>query len=177
MKYRSVFLSLGSNLGDRQANLQSALNRIDDSPSMSVRHVSSVFETAPLYNPDQDNFYNITAEIETDLQPTELIDALKQIEADGGRNLSAKRYSPREIDIDIIFFGDIVLESEKLTIPHCFLYERSFVLTPLNELNGRFVDPATGKDVRQLLSECPDRTSVQRIGTMNIPKSEYITEA
>ena len=177
MKYQPVFLSLGSNIGDRRANLQSALKRIDESPSMSVRHVSSLFETTPLYNPDQDNFYNLVAEVETDLQPTELIKTLKQIETDSGRNLSAKRYSPREIDIDIVFFGNVILESEKLTIPHRLLYERSFVLMPLSELNDRFVDPATGKDIRQLLSECPDRTSIQKIGTINIPKSEYLTEA
>jgi 2-amino-4-hydroxy-6-hydroxymethyldihydropteridine diphosphokinase len=176
LKYHPVLLSLGSNLGDRQANLQSALERISDSPAMSVRKISSLYETTPLYNPDQGNFYNIAAEIETDLRPTELIDTLKRIEVDGGRDLNAKRYGPREIDIDIIFFTNVVLKSEKLTIPHHSLYERSFVLTPLNELNGRFVDPVTGKNVRLLLSECPDRTSIQKIGTMNIPKSEFLTE-
>jgi 2-amino-4-hydroxy-6-hydroxymethyldihydropteridine diphosphokinase len=129
------YLSLGSNVGDREANLRVALAALRDH-GVEVAAVSSLYETEPVGEfPDQPDFLNAAVRIETDLEPHALLDLCKAIELEGGRMLAGPRHGPRAIDIDLLILGDAELESERLTVPHPALTERRFVLAPLLELD------------------------------------------
>lgn len=144
-----IALALGSNLGDRQQNLDDALAAL--AVCVEVAKRSPLYETAPQYVEDQPEFLNMAATGHTALSPAALLDEVKRIETALGRRPSV-RFGPRLIDIDIIFFGDTVLDSERLTLPHPRLRERSFVLKPLADICPAWVDPVTGQTVRQLLN-------------------------
>ena len=146
----SVYLGLGSNLGDRQKNLALALDYI--SQRMRISKKSSIYDTAPVENPDQPRFLNMVVEVETSLQPDKLLQLLKGIEAKMGR-VPAKPNSPRPIDIDILFFGDSIWNSPALVIPHPKIPQRAFVLVPLNEIAPILAHPVTKKKVREMLKE------------------------
>ncbi len=126
-----VFISLGSNMGDRMANLASAIDRISELDLTHVEAVSHAYETEPWADPDQPLFANAVIEVRTDLNPTQLLEAIEDIEAELGRDPSAPRNSPRPIDLDIVLFGDDQLTSGELTIPHPRAAERMFVVKPL----------------------------------------------
>jgi len=158
-----VFLGLGSNIGDRQKYLSLAIDHLKNSPSIEIIKKSSVFETEPLYNKDQNYFYNMAVEIRTSLKAEELLTLCKNIEQKMGRDQQFIRNGPRNIDIDIEFFNMKVIEKKNLTIPHSGLYERRFVLEPLLEISGDFKCPVTGKTIKQLLKECPDSGKVRRV--------------
>lgn len=132
-----AYLGLGSNLGDRLANLQQALNRLDMRAG-EVQRVSRVFESAPMYVENQPSFLNAVVKLRTNLQPEELLRVVKQIEVDCGR-LARERYGPREVDIDLLALtgdgGDVLeYKNDKLALPHPMLCERRFVLEPLYEI-------------------------------------------
>ncbi|MBO0767251.1 MAG: 2-amino-4-hydroxy-6-hydroxymethyldihydropteridine diphosphokinase [Solirubrobacterales bacterium] len=142
------FLGLGSNLGDRRANLQSAVTGLE-AAGVGVLGSSSVYETAPVgLVLDQPAFLNACVEVETELTAFELLDLCKQVEAALGRDFSAVRHGPRPIDIDILLFGSETLESDRLVVPHPALCERRFVLVPLLEL-----EPAAALPDGSALSE------------------------
>jgi 2-amino-4-hydroxy-6-hydroxymethyldihydropteridine diphosphokinase len=146
----SVYLSLGSNIGDRRKYLSQALDFI--SQRMKVVEQSSIYDTAPMENPDQARFLNMVARVETSLLPDQLLPLLKGIESKMGRTPS-KPNSPRPIDIDILFYGDRTWNSPSLVIPHPKIAERGFVLVPLNEIAPRLVHPVIRKKVREMLKE------------------------
>jgi 2-amino-4-hydroxy-6-hydroxymethyldihydropteridine diphosphokinase len=146
----SVYLSLGSNVGDRKENLDRALSFLSE--RLRVEEVSSVYDTAPEDNPDQPRFLNLIAHAYTTLEPQSLLALVKGIEAKLGRTPST-RYSPRPMDIDILFYGKQALNSTTLTIPHARIPERAFVLVPLAEIAPEMVHPVSGKPVRQMLAE------------------------
>lgn len=131
-----AYLSLGSNMGDREANLKKALKLLDNNPEITIIKTSSIYETEPMYVKDQKSFYNLVAKasIESSIGPFELLGSIKRIEYDLGRKKSGVRYGPRPIDIDILYFGDEKIESEILEIPHPKIGERKFVLLPLSEI-------------------------------------------
>lgn len=129
---KTAYLSLGSNLGDREAHLRAALDRIP-SPRLRICRLSSVYETAPLEVVDQPPFLNLVVEIETDLFPMQLLERLQRIECELGR-VRAIPKGPRVIDIDILLYGQFVIHSPRLVTPHPRLHERRFVLDPLAEL-------------------------------------------
>jgi len=160
-----VFLSLGSNLGDREERLQSAV-RLLSAHGMSVVTCSSVYRTDPLYVRDQPDFLNIVCEVETGLSPHELLDSCLRIEEQLGRKRQIRK-GPREIDLDILFFGQIIVQDKNLAIPHPLLYERNFVLVPLAEIAPGFRDPRTGFTIRELRDRCKDRSSVERAGRLS----------
>jgi 2-amino-4-hydroxy-6-hydroxymethyldihydropteridine diphosphokinase len=146
----SVYLCLGSNLGDRRKNLRLALEFL--SQRLSISETSSVYDTEPEENPDQPRFLNLVCHATTYLQPADLLALLKGIENKMGR-VSAKANSPRPIDIDILFYGQEAVAGAGLVIPHPKLTQRAFVLVPLNEIAPDLVHPVSKKKVRQHLAE------------------------
>ena len=145
----AVYLGLGSNLGNRAANLRMALRYLP--PLARVEEVSSLYETAPLGGEEQPPFYNAVCRISTGLGPEALLRHLKQIEFEIGRR-PGPRWGPRPIDLDILLCGDRVLEREGLIVPHPLLAERAFVLVPLAELSPHLLHPVLEKPVGELLS-------------------------
>jgi len=142
-----VYLGLGTNLGKRTDNLQAAAAALP--PAVKVLRVSSIYETEPWGYIEQPAFLNQVIEAETLLAPLELLAHLKHIEADLGRQPTF-RFGPRLIDLDILFYGDWVIDLPELRIPHPHLAERAFVLAPLAELAPTLRHPQTGKTILEL---------------------------
>lgn len=146
----TIYLALGTNLGDRTCNLRRAIEALP--PAVTVLAVSPVYETPPWGVADQPPFLNMALEGETRLAPPDLLQFLKQLESNLGR-VPAIRYGPRLIDMDILFYDELVLETPELTLPHPRLHERAFVLVPLADLAPALVHPVLGKPVSALLAE------------------------
>jgi 2-amino-4-hydroxy-6-hydroxymethyldihydropteridine diphosphokinase len=142
-----VYLALGTNLGDRRANLQSAIAALP--PDVHVENVSQVYETPPWGYLDQPAFLNQVLETATDLPPLELLEYIKRLESELGRTPNF-RYGPRLIDLDIIFYDDLVIDYASLVIPHPRLAERAFVLVPLLDLAPDFIHPLLGESIESL---------------------------
>ncbi len=149
-----VFLGLGANLGDRARNLAESIQRLEQ--QSEVINTSSIYETDPWGFEDQPKFLNQAAEIRTDLSPAELLAFLKEIEADMGREKTF-RLGPRNIDLDILFYDDLFMVSDSLTIPHPALIQRAFVLIPLNEIAPDLNHPLLNKTIKELASEADTR--------------------
>ena len=148
-----AYLGLGSNLGDRRASLSAALAALRADPGVRSVSASDFIETDPVGGPPgQGRFLNAAARIETDLAPRDLLALLKRIERDLGRAAGGPRWGPRTIDLDILLYDNLCLESADLTVPHPRLRERRFVLAPLAEVAPDAVDPVTGLTVRALLA-------------------------
>jgi 2-amino-4-hydroxy-6-hydroxymethyldihydropteridine diphosphokinase len=153
-------LGLGSNVGDRRANLQAA---VDALPEHGVRVLasSSTYDTEPVGEvPDQPEFLNAVIRIETDLDPEPLLDACKAVERDLGREAGGVRHGPRPIDVDLLLLGDVEFSSDRLTLPHAQVTARRFVLVPLLELDPEVTLPG-GKRVADAV---PDDAEVRRSG-------------
>jgi 2-amino-4-hydroxy-6-hydroxymethyldihydropteridine diphosphokinase len=148
-----VYLGLGSNLGKREAELARAIALIG-SPGLTVKRVSSVYETAPMYKADQRKFLNAVVEADTILFPVQLLHRLQEIERKMGR-LRTMRNGPRNIDIDILLFGRFIVQTETLIIPHPGVPERRFVLEPLAELAPDLRHPVIKRTIREMLAAVP----------------------
>lgn len=149
--YARVLLALGSNLGSREANLRAALTHLNARGLRVVRQ-SPIIESDPVGVIDQPAFLNMAAEIETDLAPLELLNAIQSIEQAVGRTPSY-RWGPRILDIDIILWGDQIIRETRLQVPHPRFRERAFVLKPLAEIAPEAVDPETGQTVAALAGQ------------------------
>jgi 2-amino-4-hydroxy-6-hydroxymethyldihydropteridine diphosphokinase len=142
-----AYLGLGANLGDRAANMRNAvrmLGRLSE-----VTSVSSLYETDPV-GPEQPRFYNAACKIETDLSPREVLALVKEIEREVGRSPGGERWGPREIDIDILLFGDQVVDENGLAIPHPRMLERGFVMVPLAEIAADVRFPGREETIGEL---------------------------
>jgi 2-amino-4-hydroxy-6-hydroxymethyldihydropteridine diphosphokinase len=148
---KQAFLSLGSNLGDREAHLLEALDRLE-AAGIHVLRRSSIYETDPQDLRDQPWFLNLVVEVETELFPRLLLARIQAIELGMGRKRVVSK-GPRPIDIDILLFGNFVISTRELQVPHARMSERRFVLEPLAELAPELVHPGNGKKVREMLSE------------------------
>lgn len=149
-----AFIGVGSNLGDRKAHIERALELLKETNEIKIEKTSSWVETQPVGGPPQDPYLNGAIQIETELLPLELLSRLKNVERRLGR-MKAERDAPRQIDLDILLYGDSVFfEGKTLVIPHPRMAERRFVLEPLAEIAPDLVHPKLQKTVRVLLEEC-----------------------
>lgn len=153
-----VCLGLGSNLGDRRANLRRTLELLAGHCRLIA--VSSLYETEPVGYKDQGWFLNCAGRVDTDLEPRPLLEFLKSIEKQLGR-ASRIKSGPRTIDLDILFYGERVVQEEGLTVPHPRLHERLFVLAPLSEIAPALVHPLLGKTIRELADLLQSREQVK----------------
>ncbi len=160
----AIYLSLGSNIGHREANLERALRLLGE--EVKIHRISSIYETAPVGYADQPSFLNMVCEGETLLDPWELLAFVKGIERRMGRTPNF-RNGPRVIDVDILFYDDRRIASEHLTIPHPRLSERRFVLEPLAEIAPELPHPESGKSVSELLSMLTDSQDVRKWGNVS----------
>ncbi len=144
-----IYIALGTNLGDRLSNLRAAIESLV--PDVRVLRESIIYETPPWGYTDQPAFLNLVVEAETSLNPRALLGYLKKREDELGR-VKNFRYGPRQIDLDILFYDDLVMNEADLQIPHPRLHERAFVLVPMMDLAPELVHPVLGKDVKTLLN-------------------------
>ena len=158
---RQVFISLGSNLGDRLQYIQRAVETIKKIASTKIRAVSSVYETEPVGKKNQPEFLNAAAELDTTVEARQLFRTLKGIEQSLGRT-RAERWGPREIDLDLLYYDAEILADAELTVPHPEIHKRRFVLVPLAEIAGEFTDPAANKSITQILDRCTDTSIVKK---------------
>jgi 2-amino-4-hydroxy-6-hydroxymethyldihydropteridine diphosphokinase len=158
-KKHLVYLALGTNLGHREDNLKQALKELP--PEVEILTTSRLYETAPAYVLDQPAFLNIALKGQTALSPTDLLAYLKQTEAQIGREKTI-RYGPRKIDLDIIFYDDLVFNMPDLVIPHPRMAERGFVLRPLADIAADFVHPVLKQSVAELVADLPPEDGILR---------------
>ncbi|HYU60477.1 MAG TPA: 2-amino-4-hydroxy-6-hydroxymethyldihydropteridine diphosphokinase [Solirubrobacterales bacterium] len=163
---RVGYLGLGSNVGDREANLGAALDALDRH-DVEVGAISSVYETEPVGEfVDQPDFLNAAARIHTALEPEELLDVCKAIEVEQGRMFGGPRHGPRSIDLDVLLLDDLELATDRLTIPHPGLTSRRFVLVPLLELDATLTLP-DGSSLAASLEALGPGQRVERVATLD----------
>ena len=147
-----VYLGIGSNIGDKQANCEHAVHRLNSIDGMKVAVMSTFYRTKPVGGPPQEDYINGVVGVKTGFSPQECLCACKQIETDLERKKSAKDH-PRIIDIDILLYEDVILRTNDLTIPHPRMHERYFVLRGFSEIAPDAVHPALGKTILELYEE------------------------
>ncbi|MCR2047659.1 2-amino-4-hydroxy-6-hydroxymethyldihydropteridine diphosphokinase [Acetatifactor muris] len=150
--WHRAYIALGSNMGDREAYLSGALKALKEHPQIVLKKVSDCIVTEPYGGVKQEDFLNSVAEIETLLNPEQLLEALHEIENAAGRERTL-RWGPRTLDLDILFYDRLLMDREDLVIPHPDLENRRFVLEPMTAIAPYFRHPATGKAMRELLQE------------------------
>lgn len=157
----TAYLLLGSNIGKREAYLSEAISLINEKAGKIISK-SSVYETKAWGNTQQEDFLNQAVCVQTAMNPAQLMQTILGIEEEMGRTRSRK-WEPRSIDIDILFYHQMIIRTENLSVPHPHLHERKFALAPLNEIAPDFVHPILKKTVSKLLSECSDNLLVKKI--------------
>ncbi|WP_057490198.1 2-amino-4-hydroxy-6-hydroxymethyldihydropteridine diphosphokinase [Streptococcus orisasini] len=155
-----VYLSLGSNIENREAYLEKALTSLAELPRTRLLAQSAVYETAAWGKTDQADFLNLTCQLESDLSPQELLQSCQRIEQQLGR-IRHEHWGPRTIDIDILFYGHQIINKEDLQVPHPYLQERAFVLVPLNDIASSFIHPLLKQSIANLLQRV-DKSGVKR---------------
>ena len=161
----TVYLGLGSNIGDRDANLSAALRAL--AAVVTIERISSVYDTAPMLYTDQPRFHNLVCQAATSLSPDALLHAVKEIERQLGRK-SGPRYGPRVIDIDVLLYDRLIVNTAALTVPHPRMAERAFVLAPLAEIAPSLAHPVLGETIAELLRREPE-SDVERVGPLPQP--------
>lgn len=147
-----IFIGIGSNLGDKRKNIERVIEEIKRLNIIKVKKVSNLYETEPVGGPPQDKFLNGVIEIETSISPKILLALLKTIEEEMGRKPSDVKWGPRQIDLDILLFGDLVIDEFDLKIPHPLMHKRRFVIEPLSEIAPEVIHPVLNKSISELFS-------------------------
>ncbi len=158
-----AYISLGGNQGDVPAVFQTALCQLSEG-GVHVKQVSPLYRTGPWGMPGADMFYNQAIEVETSLQPHQLLEVIHAVEAAAGRKRWPGRVDPRPLDIDILLYDDLVMSDAKLQIPHPRMHERRFVLVPLADIAPELRHPELGKTITRLLYACADTLLVELAG-------------
>ena len=158
----TIYLSLGSNLGDKESNIASCIAMLGAYVENTNIRTSSFYISEPLYNTNQPSFVNIIIELKTTFTPFQFLDKIHDIEKMLGRKIDREKNAPRIIDMDIILFGDAFMETAELTIPHSHALLRKFVLVPLAELVPDKIFPGTKHKMIDLLEKCPDTSTVDK---------------
>jgi len=156
-----IFVGLGSNLGDRAKYLLRALSELENLHQTTVKKISSIYETEPVGVRRQPKFLNMVAELDSMLRPDDLMRELKKIEHRIGRT-HAEHWGPREIDLDLLYYGSEMLNETELHVPHPEISNRRFVLVPLKEIAADFQDPLRHLNIEELLQRCSDTSSVRK---------------
>ncbi len=159
----NIFLSIGSNIDDPLKNCLRLIELLKNHSDIRLTNSSSFYRTEPVGYKTQDWFINLCAEISTSLDPFALLNKCRELEKAIGREKGSIRWGPRTIDIDILFYNDLIFTSEELTIPHPLLHTRRFVLAPLMEIAGNFMHPVLRKSVAELFAELEDNAVVEKI--------------
>lgn len=167
----NIFLSIGSNIDDPLKNCLDVIEFLKNRSDISLKKYSSFYRTEPVGYKTQDWFVNFCASISTTLDPFTLLNKCRELEKTLGREKSAIRWGPRTIDIDILFYNDLIFSTEELTIPHPFLHTRRFVLVPLKEIAGNFMHPVLKKNVSEFLIELEDNSIVERLDVNQFAKN------
>ena len=156
-----AYIGFGSNIGDRLKHIQNAIHALSKTEGITVKEISSVYKTDPIGYEAQGEFLNGVIAIQTSLPPLSLLHTLKDIETVVGRQHRI-RWGPREIDLDILIYGDLCVQTEKLVIPHPEMHLRGFVLAPLAEIAPNLVHPVCQESIQTLLERLEDDKSVQQ---------------
>lgn len=143
----SAFLGLGSNLGERQLYLRAVVDALNAEKNCRVLKISSVYETSPYGNIEQNNYLNCVCKIETGFTLKELFDFTKNLELSLGRKPEKVKWGPREIDIDILFYNNLIYKDERMTVPHAEILKRDFVLVPLAEIEPELIHPQIDAEI------------------------------
>ncbi|MBL0732389.1 MAG: 2-amino-4-hydroxy-6-hydroxymethyldihydropteridine diphosphokinase [Desulfosarcina sp.] len=153
MQAHTVFISAGSNIGDKSGNCKKGIAALIRTGHAVLLKESKFYKTEPVDYTEQDWFVNCAVKISTPLEPLELLTEIKKIESEAGRKKDAVRFGPRVLDLDIIFFDDQVIESDNLIIPHPRMHERRFVLMPICDIDPNIIHPILKKNIPTLLAE------------------------
>lgn len=152
----TVFIGFGSNLGDREANCRLGMKLLEENRDVRVVRVSPLYTTQPVGYTEQGWFVNGAAELETSLEPEALLDFMKDVERAAGRTSGGPRFGPRVLDLDILLYGDRVVDLPHLAVPHPRMHERRFVLAPLADLEPDRMHPVLGRTLGDLLEGIPE---------------------
>ena len=162
-----VYLGIGGNIGNKHNNFKKVLIVIEKELGI-ITKTSSIYETPPWGFESEDNFWNQVVKIETELTPLSLLDSIHKIEKQFGRKRESENYESREMDIDILYFDDIILKKESLVIPHPKIELRKFVLVPLNEIANDFKHPLLESTSFEMLENCKDSSVIFKLDDSNL---------
>jgi dihydroneopterin aldolase / 2-amino-4-hydroxy-6-hydroxymethyldihydropteridine diphosphokinase len=158
----TAFIAIGSNLGTPKENCIEAINIISSNPDIKIISKSSFYQTAPVGNTEQDWFINSVIKISTRLNSDILLSVLLEIESNMGR-IRKEKWGPRTIDLDLLFYDNLIAQQKDLTLPHPEIQKRNFVLQPLNEIEENFIHPSLKKSINTLLKESKDDSVIKKL--------------